>query len=294
MVQKTVFPSQSASLGSGRFPRKVLSGVAAQSGTQSQFMKAPITGKDKGNLRLLPVMLVIGVGILSFKVLDVSEDVQVSSDGLRIKPAFAQQSAQAASQANASQANASTQAEASPVGLPAQLEQTQQQTSELSVEARSQNETGDGAKLSDFLANSGDLTKAEINLLRGLSKRREELDALEKRLEERNDMLTAAEKRVDEKVSELKTLQTTIESLLVQHNQQEQQQLRSLVKIYEVMKPKDAAKVFEQLEMPILLDVIERMKERLAAPVLAQMSPGRAKEVTVELAQRRQLPIPKE
>jgi len=60
------------------------------------------------------------------------------------------------------------------------------------------------------------------------------------------------------------------------------------------MKPKDAARVFDTLDMPILLDVLQRMKERLAAPILANMDPERAKSVTVELAQRRQLPIARE
>ena len=57
------------------------------------------------------------------------------------------------------------------------------------------------------------------------------------------------------------------------------------------MKPKDAARIFEQLDMVVLLDVIERMKERKSAPILAKMKPQRAKEITLELAQRRGLPV---
>jgi flagellar motility protein MotE (MotC chaperone) len=55
------------------------------------------------------------------------------------------------------------------------------------------------------------------------------------------------------------------------------------------MKPKDAARIFEQLEMPILLDVIERMKERKAAPVIADMNPEKAKKLTIEMFKRRRL-----
>jgi len=60
------------------------------------------------------------------------------------------------------------------------------------------------------------------------------------------------------------------------------------------MKPKDAARIFEELDMAVLLDVIERMKERKSAPILAKMNPVRAKAITLELAQRRELPIPRE
>ena len=59
------------------------------------------------------------------------------------------------------------------------------------------------------------------------------------------------------------------------------------MKIYENMKPKDAARIFEELDMAVLLDVIERMKERKTAPILAQMNPKRAKAITLELAKRR-------
>jgi len=58
------------------------------------------------------------------------------------------------------------------------------------------------------------------------------------------------------------------------------------------MKPKAAAKVFEEMDMDVLLDVVERMNERKVAPILALVTPTRAKEITFELAQRRELPMP--
>ena len=78
--------------------------------------------------------------------------------------------------------------------------------------------------------------------------------------------------------------------MLRQFDKEEEAQIKSLVKVYENMKPKDAARIFNRLEMDILLDVVERMKEKKMAPVLAQMSPEKAEALTVELATRRQLP----
>ncbi len=60
------------------------------------------------------------------------------------------------------------------------------------------------------------------------------------------------------------------------------------------IQDKEAARIFEQLDMVVLLEVIDRMKERKAAPVLARLSPDRAQEITLELAQRRNLPVAKE
>jgi flagellar motility protein MotE (MotC chaperone) len=88
----------------------------------------------------------------------------------------------------------------------------------------------------------------------------------------------------------LKKLETTIGGLIRQHDEQSEAQLKSLVKVYENMKPKDAARIFEELEMTVLLDVVERMKESKIAPILASMDPAKAKAVTVELATRRKLP----
>jgi flagellar motility protein MotE (MotC chaperone) len=83
-----------------------------------------------------------------------------------------------------------------------------------------------------------------------------------------------------------------LEDLLKARSEQEEAELKSLVKMYENMKPKAAARVFEEMDMDVLLDVVDRMNERKVAPILALVTPTRAKEITFELAQRRQLPIP--
>lgn len=134
-----------------------------------------------------------------------------------------------------------------------------------------------------------ELSDAELKTLQDLSARRRELDAREKDLDMRAGLLAAGEKRVDEKVSELKSLQDTLKGLIKTYDEQEKAKLKSLVKIYENMKPKEAAPIFEKLDMDTLLDIIERMKERKVAPILAKMNPAKAREVTDELARRHQL-----
>lgn len=137
-----------------------------------------------------------------------------------------------------------------------------------------------------------DFSQAELDVLQRLSERREGLEARGRELDMREGLLKAAEARIDTKVAELKALQTTLEGLLKQYDEQEETKMRSLVKIYENMKPKDAARIFERLDMPVLLEVIERMKEQKIAPIMAEMDPGKAKLVTSELAGRRQIPEP--
>jgi flagellar motility protein MotE (MotC chaperone) len=138
------------------------------------------------------------------------------------------------------------------------------------------------------------LGNVQAEVFQRLTERREELDRRSRELDQREALLSAAQQRIDQKVTELTELRTNIEGLLRQVDEKQVAQLESLVKIYETMKPKDAARIFEALEMPVLLDVMERMREGKSAPILAAMDPLKAKEVTASLVDRRALPsLPK-
>jgi len=76
---------------------------------------------------------------------------------------------------------------------------------------------------------------------------------------------------------------------MAQYNEKENMKIASLVKIYENMKPKDAAKIFEELDMPILLQVVNVMKESKVAPILSAMDPVKAKEISTEFANQKRL-----
>jgi flagellar motility protein MotE (MotC chaperone) len=134
------------------------------------------------------------------------------------------------------------------------------------------------------------LTEEEIAVLQKLAARREALDARERELELRQNLLAAAEKRIDAKLAELKKVQGAVTGLIKKHDEEEEAKLRQLVKMYEIMKPKEAALIFEKLEMPVLLDVVERMREQKSGPIIAKMDPGKAEKLTAALADRRALP----
>jgi flagellar motility protein MotE (MotC chaperone) len=128
------------------------------------------------------------------------------------------------------------------------------------------------------------VTDAEKAVLMELRQRRKDLETREATIAARESMLAAAEMKLSERVGELQALQSKLESLDASHRQQEDTAWQGLVKVYETMKPRDAAAIFNDLGMQVLLAVIERMKEAKAAAVLAAMSPDRAREVTMQLA----------
>jgi flagellar motility protein MotE (MotC chaperone) len=134
------------------------------------------------------------------------------------------------------------------------------------------------------------LTQAEIDLLQRLAERREILEVQEKEMLMREGLLQAAEERINKKIAELQNFQDTIEKLVKTYDADQVTKIQGLVKIYENMKPKNAARIFEELDMGTLLMVTERMGARRLAPIMAKMDPVRATEITVELSRLRNLP----
>jgi flagellar motility protein MotE (MotC chaperone) len=58
--------------------------------------------------------------------------------------------------------------------------------------------------------------------------------------------------------------------------------------MYENMKPRDAARIFDRLEVGVLIEMASLINPRSMSEILAQMSAERAEQLTVELANRAQ------
>lgn len=129
--------------------------------------------------------------------------------------------------------------------------------------------------------------ESEKAVLLDLRRRRNELDALAESIAARESLLVAAQQKVTARVTELQSLQKKLEALDAAQKQKEDAGWQGLVRLYEAMKPKDAAIIFNDLSTPVLLQVLDRMKESKAAAVMSAMSPDKARDVTAELVQVR-------
>ncbi len=127
-------------------------------------------------------------------------------------------------------------------------------------------------------------SKAEIDLLTSLSKRREQLDAREKELGLRHNLIKAAEKRVDQRIAMLKKLDKKIQRFAKVQKEQKKTQFSMLVKMYSSMKPKGAARIFNELDKKVLLGIMKNMKPQVMSAILAAMAPVKAREMTISLA----------
>ncbi|WP_298983938.1 hypothetical protein [uncultured Roseibium sp.] len=125
---------------------------------------------------------------------------------------------------------------------------------------------------------------AERAVLESLGKRRENLQEQEGQLDLREKLLQATEERIQNRLDELKKLEQRIEKTVGKKKQKEKDEIADLVTMYENMKPKDAARIFNRLSLPILMKVVQQMKPRKMAAILAKMSPEAAEKLTVAIA----------
>ena len=231
--------------------------------------------------RFLPVALVFAVALLAVKASDVWEGTQQLIAELSVAEAMAQEDPAPA---------AEPPAEGEAAAEPGEGEAAVEPGEGGAVEGEGALAPAEPAGPLTLNPNSP-FTAAELDMLQKLALRREELDAREAEMSLRANLLVVTEARIEERIAELRAVEATIQSLLITYDEQEEAQLQSVVAIYEAMKPGDAAKIFNNLDMMILIELAERMRERLIAPILADMETDAANALTVELATRRSLPV---
>lgn len=134
------------------------------------------------------------------------------------------------------------------------------------------------------------VSHSEMSLLQDLRDRRQQLDEREQQAALREQLLASTERRIDKKIAELRGIEEKLAAIVAEHEQRENTQIDSIVKVYETMKPKDAAQIFEKLDTDIQQEVALRMSERKMAALLAEMNPNAAQILTTLLATRSQLP----
>jgi flagellar motility protein MotE (MotC chaperone) len=130
------------------------------------------------------------------------------------------------------------------------------------------------------------VSESERAILERLQSRRQELDQRAREVEIRESLLKAAEKRIESKVEEMKALEAKAAGATGQRAEQEAARFKGIITMYEGMKPKDAAKVFDRLEMSVLIEIASQIAPRKMSDIMGLMQPEAAERLTVELARR--------
>ena len=254
-------------------------------------------------LRIIPLTMATALLLLVVKTIDVVRGTEELSEALLISRVQAEQAEEKPAEAAPAEAKPEEKPKEKTEEKPAAEEKKpdekkpEEKKGEEKKEGKGEkSESGGEGKpsnpnVSETLTTTADraFSKVELELLQSLAKRRDELDRWEKNIQVKEATLDATEKRINEKIDQIEAMKKAVSELLEQYNMQEDTKIKSLVKIYENMKPKDAARIFDELEMPILLLLVDKMAEKKASPILALMNPLKAKQLTVELAEERRI-----
>jgi flagellar motility protein MotE (MotC chaperone) len=130
------------------------------------------------------------------------------------------------------------------------------------------------------------LSAGERAVLESLQQRRQELETRAREIDVRDSLLKAAEKRIEGRLQELKELEARLNGAATKKDEADVAKFKSLVSMYENMKAKDAAKVFDRLNMRVLIEVVNAMNPRRMSDILGQMTPEVAERLTIEIANR--------
>ena len=207
--------------------------------------------KNKLNIRLLPIFIFVAVLTLSLRVNNIFDKFK----NPRLK------------QFSISQNEAIAE------------EKLNKETEEL-TEALKRGGPTDNNSLQ---AKNDAFSQSEVLILQELAERRENLEVRAKEIDKKAIHLKIAEEEIDKKLIQLQAYETKLEKLVNRYNAKEKQRLSSLVKLYSAMKPKDAARIFNSLDMDILISLFQEMKPSTSSSILSQMNSEKAKNVTKEL-----------
>ena len=133
---------------------------------------------------------------------------------------------------------------------------------------------------------SAQISPSERAILERLQARRQELEQRAREVEIRERAAGGALRRIESKVEEVRSNDAKTGAAAAQKAEADAARFKGIITMYEGMKPKDAAKVFDRLEMNVLYDIASQIAPRKMADILGLMQPESAERLTVELARR--------
>lgn len=131
-----------------------------------------------------------------------------------------------------------------------------------------------------------EIPPTERLIIERLGARREELQQRTREMEDRQKLIDEQERKLDDRLGKIQAAEDARKAVTAKSEGEASAGLKNLVIMYETMKPKDAARVFERLPQEVLVSVVTQMNSRKMAEVLAAMSPESAEKLTVALAKR--------
>ena len=136
------------------------------------------------------------------------------------------------------------------------------------------------------------LSKGDIPLLQSLQERQARLEAGEQQLQQRQHELQLLQQQLEERLTTLHSIRQEIAALIAERDSFEEKRFAHLVKVYEGMKPAEAASLVERLRPETAVKLFYRMKGRKVSQILEFVKPDVAAGLSERLAVFQQLAQP--
>ena len=129
-------------------------------------------------------------------------------------------------------------------------------------------------------------TEDAESLLSAIREREDELAQESRRLAERSQTLNVAEAKLAEQLAAFETARKNLEATLAVADKAAERDIERMTTVYENMKPAEAAKIFERMDVSFAAGLLARVRPEVAAQVLAAMNADSAYAVTLTIASR--------
>ncbi len=126
-----------------------------------------------------------------------------------------------------------------------------------------------------------------LQLLKELKEREEKINAQEEELKQKEARISSLQESLDKRIEEMKSLRLQLEELIKLRADLSEKNIRQLVKVYENMKPAEAAQVISNVDRELAIQVLLRMKGKKAGKILGAMKPKTAILLSDEISKRR-------
>jgi flagellar motility protein MotE (MotC chaperone) len=124
-------------------------------------------------------------------------------------------------------------------------------------------------------------------LYREIEQNRRILDERQKTIAAREQAVVTSERILREQATEIDAAREKLSESIGRAVRESEGDITRLVTIYENMRPRDAAPIFEAMDINMAVDIISRIPERKAAAIFSAMNPEGAKTITQAIDRRR-------
>lgn len=129
-----------------------------------------------------------------------------------------------------------------------------------------------------------EVSRAEADLVKDILARQSTIEGEQQQLDQQKHVLNAARAVLDQKMNTLDASMASLEQKQAAHREVMDAETDRLVKIYEDMPPKEAAAVFNIMDIHVLVAVTSKMNTRKVSAIMGNMSPERVNLISQFMA----------